>query len=65
MPRSHELSVSGCDTRAPPTWQTVAIVASTSLGDGGRDDSESTLRSFYRREWRRFALSVGFHLLSW
>jgi hypothetical protein len=26
---------------------------------------ESTLRSFYRREWRRFALSVGFHLLSW
>jgi len=37
VPRSHELSVSGCDMRSSPTWQTVAIVASTSLGmrDGG------------------------------
>ncbi len=29
------------------------------------DNLDWTLRSFYRREWRRFALSVGFHLLGW
>jgi uncharacterized protein (TIRG00374 family) len=26
---------------------------------------DRTLQSFYRREWRRFGLSVGFHLLGW
>ena len=26
---------------------------------------DRTLQDFYRREWRRFGLSVGFHLLGW
>jgi glycosyltransferase 2 family protein len=26
---------------------------------------DSTLQHFYRREWRRFSLSVGYHLLGW
>jgi len=29
------------------------------------EDLDRTLQAFYRREWRRFALSVGFHLLGW
>ena len=29
------------------------------------ENLDRTLQSFYRREWRRFALSVGFHLLGW
>jgi glycosyltransferase 2 family protein len=31
----------------------------------GAENLDRTLRRFYRREWRRFALSVGFHLLGW
>ena len=31
----------------------------------GAENLDRTLQSFYRREWRRFALSVGFHLLGW
>jgi glycosyltransferase 2 family protein len=26
---------------------------------------DATLRGYYRREWRRFSLSVGFHFLGW
>ncbi len=26
---------------------------------------DQTLQSFYRRQWRRFSLSMGFHLLGW
>jgi glycosyltransferase 2 family protein len=29
------------------------------------ENLDRTLQSFYRREWRRFGLSVGFHLLGW
>jgi hypothetical protein len=29
------------------------------------ENLDRTLQRFYRREWRRFALSVGFHLLGW
>jgi len=29
------------------------------------ENLDQTLQSFYRRQWRRFALSVGFHLLGW
>jgi len=29
------------------------------------ENLDQTLQSFYRHEWRRFALSVGFHLLGW
>ena len=29
------------------------------------EDLDRTLQTFYRREWQRFALSVGFHLLGW
>jgi uncharacterized membrane protein YbhN (UPF0104 family) len=29
------------------------------------ENLDRTLQSFYRREWRRFALSVSFHLLGW
>jgi glycosyltransferase 2 family protein len=29
------------------------------------ENLDRTLQSFYRREWRRFALSVGFHMLGW
>jgi len=31
----------------------------------GAENLDRTLQSFYRREWQRFALSVGFHLLGW
>jgi glycosyltransferase 2 family protein len=31
----------------------------------GAENLDRTLQSFYWREWRRFALSVGFHLLGW
>ena len=31
----------------------------------GAENLDRTLQRFYRREWRRFALSVGFHLLGW
>jgi len=31
----------------------------------GAANLDRTLQSFYRCEWRRFALSVGFHLLGW
>lgn len=31
----------------------------------GAENLDRTLQTFYRREWRRFALSVGFHLLGW
>jgi uncharacterized protein (TIRG00374 family) len=29
------------------------------------ENLDRTLQSFYRREWPRFGLSVGFHLLGW
>ena len=29
------------------------------------ENLDQTLQSFYRRQWRRFALSGGFHLLGW
>ena len=29
------------------------------------ENLDRTLRRFYRHEWRRFTLSVGFHLLGW
>jgi hypothetical protein len=29
------------------------------------ENLDRTLQNFYRREWRRFGLSVGFHLLGW
>src|SRR5262249_40743779 len=29
------------------------------------ENLDRTLQSFYRREWKRFGLSVGFHLLGW
>lgn len=29
------------------------------------ENLDRTLQSFYRRQWRRFSLSVGFHLLGW
>ena len=32
---------------------------------GAAENLDRTLQSFYRHEWRRFGLSVGFHLLGW
>jgi len=29
------------------------------------EDLDQTLQTFYRRQWRRFGVSVGFHLLGW
>jgi len=29
------------------------------------ENLDQTLQSFYRRQWRRFSLSMGFHLLGW
>jgi glycosyltransferase 2 family protein len=29
------------------------------------ENLDQTLQTFYRRDWRRFGLSVGFHLLGW
>src|SRR3989449_7196240 len=29
------------------------------------EDLDQTLQAFYRRRWRRFCVSVGFHLLGW
>ena len=29
------------------------------------EDLDQTLQAFYRRRWRRFGVSVGFHLLGW
>src|SRR5262249_10809575 len=29
------------------------------------ENLDETLQHFYRRKWRRFGLSVGFHLLGW
>ena len=36
------------------------------LGDAGAAQQiDRALRTYYRREWRRFALSVAFHLMGW
>jgi len=32
---------------------------------GAAEDLDQTLQTFYRRQWRRFGVSVGFHLLGW
>jgi len=32
---------------------------------GGAQKLDAALRGYYRREWRRFALSVAFHLAGW
>ena len=32
---------------------------------GGAQKLDAALRGYYRKEWRRFALSVAFHMLGW
>ena len=62
MPRSHELSVSGCDMRSSPTWQTVAIVASTSPGMLVTEDALAVARRADRR--RRVPTRLSHRALS-
>ncbi|HXH82731.1 MAG TPA: lysylphosphatidylglycerol synthase domain-containing protein [Candidatus Tectomicrobia bacterium] len=42
------------------------VVATGLARDAGHARAlDRALRDYYRRDWRRFALSVGFHLLGW
>jgi hypothetical protein len=53
--------VSGLVARAGKLLQKFGVVKDASYA--GRLDA--ALRSYYQREWRRFALSTGFHLAGW
>ena len=53
--------VSGLVARAGRMLQTFGVVQDATRAT----QLDSALRGYYGREWRRFALSVAFHLLGW
>jgi uncharacterized membrane protein YbhN (UPF0104 family) len=53
--------VSGLVARAGRLLTLLGITADT----GAAEALDHALRTYYRRQWRRLALSVGFHLVGW
>jgi glycosyltransferase 2 family protein len=53
--------VSGLVARGGRLLRTFGVLTDTAHAT----QLDEALRGYYRREWRRFALSVGFHLLGW
>jgi uncharacterized protein (TIRG00374 family) len=53
--------VSGLVARGGRMLQTLGVVRDAS----GATQLDAALRGYYRHEWRRFALSITFHLMGW
>jgi uncharacterized protein (TIRG00374 family) len=55
------VQVSGLVARGGRLLKTVGVIADTAYAE----TLDRSLRGYYRSDWRRLALSLGFHLLGW
>jgi hypothetical protein len=48
-----------------PGWASRLLSRFGAVGESTAEEFAATLQRFYRSEWPRFALSIGFHLVGW